>query len=61
MNARGFFGISEHVNKGFERIRVNMKIKSDADEKTLTELAMYSPVYEMVSKAIPVEFNLTKI
>jgi hypothetical protein len=38
-----------------------MKIKSDADEKTLTELAMYSPVYEMVSKAIPVEFNLTKI
>lgn len=61
MNARGFFGISEDVNKGFERIRVTMKIKSDADEDTLTRLAMYSPVYEMVSKAIPVEFKLTKI
>lgn len=61
MNARGFFGISPDVNKGFERIRVNMKVKSDADEETLTKLAMYSPVYEMVSKAVPVEFNLTKI
>lgn len=61
MNASGFFGISQNVNKGFERIRVDMKVKSDADEETLTKLAMYSPVYEMVSKAIPVEFNLTKI
>ena len=61
MNARGFFGISEDVNKGFERIRVDMKVRSDADEETLTKLAMYSPVYEMVSKAIPVEFNLTKL
>jgi uncharacterized OsmC-like protein len=61
MNARGFFGISEDVHKGFERIRVELKVKSDADEETLTKLAMYSPVYEMVSKAIPVEFNLTKI
>ena len=61
MDARGFFGISEDVNKGFEHIRVAMKVKSDADEETLIKLAMYSPVYEMVSKAIPVEFNLTKI
>jgi uncharacterized OsmC-like protein len=61
MNARGFFGISEDVNKGFERVRVNMKVRSDANEETLIKLAMYSPVYEMVSKAITVEFNLTKI
>lgn len=61
MNARGFFGISEDVSKGFERIRVSMKVKSNADEETLKKLAMYSPVYEMVSKAIPVEFSLMKI
>jgi len=58
MNARGFFGISDKVNKGYERIRVNMRVKSNADVDTLTKLAMHSPVYEMVSKAVPVEFKL---
>ncbi len=61
LNAKGFFGISGKVNKGYERIRVEMLVKSDADAETLTKLAMFSPVYEMVSKAVPVEFKLTKI
>lgn len=58
MNARGFFGISDEVAKGYERIRVNMQVTSSADVDTLTRLAMHSPVYEMVSKAVPVEFSL---
>ena len=61
MNARGFFGISDQVSKGYKQIRVNMRVTSDADVATLTQLAMYSPVYEVVSKAVPVEFNLIKI
>ncbi|MCK5394894.1 MAG: OsmC family protein [Gammaproteobacteria bacterium] len=60
MNARGFFGISDAVSKGYERIKVNMEVKSNADVETLTKLAMHSPVYEMVSKAVPVDFSLTK-
>ncbi|MEJ2180994.1 MAG: OsmC family protein, partial [Gammaproteobacteria bacterium] len=61
MNAKGFFGISDKVNRGYERIRVNVHVKSDADIETLTKFAMYSPVYEVVSKAVPVDFNMTKI
>lgn len=61
MNARGFFGISDEVNRGYERIKVNMEVKSDADVETLIKLAMHSPVYEMVSKAVPVDFKLTTI
>jgi uncharacterized OsmC-like protein len=61
MDARGFFGISDEVNKGYERIKVNMRVKSDADVETLTKLAMYSPVYEMISRSVPVDFTLTKI
>jgi hypothetical protein len=38
-----------------------MQVKSNADVETLTTLAMYSPVYEIISKAVPVEFNMTKI
>lgn len=59
LNSRGFFGISDDVSKSYERIRVNMKVKSDAGADTLRKLAMYSPVYEMVSKAVPVDFILT--
>ena len=58
LDARGFFGVSDDVNKGYERIVVNMRVKSDASQEVLTGLAMYSPVYEMVSRAVPVEFNL---
>ncbi len=61
MNVRGYFGISDEINRGYERIRVNMQVKSPADVDTLTALAMYSPVYEMVSRGVPVEFTMTKI
>ena len=61
MNSKGFFGISDDVKRGYERIRVNIEVKSDADVETLTKLAMYSPVYEVVSNSVPVEFNMTKI
>lgn len=58
MNSRGFFGISEDVKKGYERIKVIMRVKSRASVETLTALAMHSPVFEMLSKAVPVEFVL---
>jgi len=59
MNSKGFFGLSDEVSKGYERIKVNMRVESPASVDTLKELAMHSPVFEMVSKAVPVvEFNL---
>ena len=61
MNARGFFGISDTVDKGYGQIRVSMQVKSDADVETLTKLAMYSPVYEVISRSVPIDFTLTKI
>ena len=61
MNVRGYFGVSDEINRGFECIRVDMEVKSPADAETLTTLAMYSPVYEMVSRGVPVDFIMTKI
>jgi uncharacterized OsmC-like protein len=58
LNSKGFFGLSDEVSKGYERIRVKMHVESQASVETLTELAMHSPVYEMVSKAVPVDFTL---
>lgn len=61
MNTKGFFGISDDVKRGYENIRINMQVKSPADVETLTKCAMYSPVYEVVSGSVPVDFKMTKI
>lgn len=61
IDARGFFGVSDKVNKGYNRIRVNINVKTDADTDTIETLAMYSPVYEMVSRAVPVDVTITKL
>lgn len=58
MDARGFFGVSDGVNRGYNKINVDIKAKTSEDEETLKKLINYSPVYEMVSKAIPVEINI---
>jgi uncharacterized OsmC-like protein len=59
MDVRGLFGLSDDVRKGFNKVRVNMRVKSEATCEELTELALYSPVYDVISKSLPVEFSLT--
>jgi hypothetical protein len=38
-----------------------MQVKSAADVETLTELALFSPVYDILSNSLPVEFELLKV
>ena len=59
MDVRGLFGLSDDVRKGFNKATVNMRVKSEATPEELTELALYSPVYDIVSRSLPVEFKLT--
>ncbi|MEN8133250.1 MAG: OsmC family protein [Pseudomonadota bacterium] len=59
MDVRGLFGLSDDVRKGFNKVTVNMRVKSEASAEELTDLALYSPVYDIISKSLPVEFSLT--
>ena len=59
MDVRGLFGLADDVRKGFDKVTVHMRVKSEASVEQLTELALFSPVYEMVSRAVPAEFTLT--
>ena len=59
MDVRGLFGLADDVRKGFDNVTVNMRVKSEASVEELTELALYSPVYDIISKSLPVEFTLT--
>ncbi len=59
MDVRGLFGLSDDVRKGFNKVTVKMRVKSEASAEELTELAMYSPVFDVVSNSLPTEFTLT--
>jgi len=61
LDVRGMLGLSEDSRKAYNAVRVRMHVKSAADADTLKELAMFSPVYDMVSNSLPVEFELEKI
>ncbi len=60
LDARGLFGLSETVRKGYRNVRVTMRVKSEANAEQLRELAMYSPVYDIVSNSLPVELVVDK-
>ena len=55
LDLRGFLGMSDEVRKGFHNIRVKIRARSDADPETLASLAQFSPVYDIVSKSLPVD------
>ena len=54
LDLRGFLGLSNQVRKGYHDIRVRMRVKSQESPETLRELTTFSPVYDVVSKSVPV-------
>ena len=59
LDLRGFFGISDEVRPGYEEIRVNFKVKTDAENlDTLKELINFSPVYDVVSSGTRVNVQI---
>jgi uncharacterized OsmC-like protein len=58
LDLRGFLGLSEEVRKGFHAVRVQMRVKSSASPSVLRALAQYSPVYDIVSKSLPVDVSV---
>lgn len=60
IDVQGFLGLRDDVPRGYQKIRIKMKIKSDADAEKLQELAGFSPVYNTVTHATPVEIVIEK-
>ena len=61
LDVRGMLGLSEESRKAYNNVRVHMQVRSAADIETLKELALFSPVYDMISNSLPVQFELEKI
>ena len=55
-------GLDENVRSGYENIRVKFKVDADASAEELDELVEWaqkrSPVFDIVSNAVPVDVEL---
>jgi hypothetical protein len=60
LDLNGFLGLKEDVRPGYQRIRATFRLKSDAPAEQLKELVKFSPVYDVVSKSVPVEVRVEK-
>ncbi len=60
LDLRGFLGLDETVRKGFSTVRVTMRVESEADVETLESLVQFSPVYDIISKSLPVDVRVEK-
>ena len=58
IDLRGFLGLSEEVRKGYSAIRVRMRVKTKADAATIKALAAMSPVFDTVSRSVPVSVEI---
>lgn len=56
----GFLGLDPEVRKGFDGITVRLKVKSDATEEQLLNLAKFSPVFDIISNPTPVSIEIVK-
>lgn len=58
LDLRGFLGVSSDVRKGFDAVRVRMRVKTAADPATIKTLSAMSPVFDIVSRALPLSVNI---
>ena len=55
INLKGFLNLDPKVRKGYQEIRVQFKVKSDADKEKLQELVQHSPIFDVVRNPTPVK------
>jgi len=58
LDLRGFLGLSDEIRKGYHDISVKMRVKSNATPAVLRELTKFSPVFDIVSRSVPVEVKV---
>lgn len=61
LDLQGFLGLGENVRPGYQEIRATFRVKSDAPVETLESFTKFSPVYDVVSKSVPVRVKIEKI
>ena len=58
LDVRGFLGLSDKVRKGYNAIRVHMRVKTQAKPLLIQELTSFSPMLDVVSRSVPVALHV---
>ena len=61
INAKGFLNLDSKARKGLKEIRVNFKVKSEADREKLAELAKFSPVFDTITNPTTVKLTVETV
>ena len=62
LDMRGFLGLSDEVRRGYKNIRVNFKVKTDAENlKRLKALSKLSAVYDVTSNGTDVDVQIEQM
>lgn len=63
LDLHGFLGLDPKVPKGFKSIKMNVRVSGNLSEEQKREVVQlgceFSPVYNMVSKAVPITVELS--
>lgn len=60
LDLQGLFNLNPNVRPGFQNIQVIFTVDTDAPIEKLKEYYKFSPVYDVVSKSVPVEVIFEK-
>jgi uncharacterized OsmC-like protein len=60
LDLQGFLGLSKEVRPGYQGIRATFHVKSEATADELAGFTKFSPVYDVVSRSVPVSVNIVK-
>jgi uncharacterized OsmC-like protein len=61
IDLRGFLGLTKEVRRGYENIRVNFKVKTDAENiEKLKALSKLSPVFDVTSNGTKVDVQIER-
>jgi uncharacterized OsmC-like protein len=65
IDLHGFLDLDQNVRKGYQGIRVTFKIKADASDGMLQEIAQlgarFSPVFDSLAKGVPVSVKAGRL
>jgi len=61
LDLRGFLGLAPSVRKGYQQIRLKLRIKADITDQELRDLASlgpnFSPVFDSITKGVPIAIS----
>ncbi len=58
VDMQGFLHLDPTVRTGFKEINVNLKVKGDVSKEEVERLVKLSPVYDSLTKPVPVNVNV---